>query len=61
MIEFTTTWLVKYNELLDYEFYYIQKLSDEDLEKVLKVLPKNREFIETQLKNIKSGKLKSID
>lgn len=36
-------------------------MSDEDLEKVLKSLPQNKEFIETQLKDIKNGKLKSID
>jgi hypothetical protein len=60
ILELTSPWLIKYNELLNYEFTYLVGLSDEDLEKVLKLLPQNRKFIETQLKDIKSGKLKSI-
>lgn len=61
ILELSMPWLVKYNELLDYEFHYLLKLSDTDLEKVLTLLPQNRQFIEIQLKDIKSGKLKSID
>ena len=61
ILELSTPWLVKYNELLDYEFHYLLKLSDEDLDKVLNLLPHNRQFIETQLKDIKSGKLKPMN
>ncbi|AMO19051.1 hypothetical protein [Flavobacterium columnare] len=61
ILELSMPWLVKYNELLDYEFHYLIKLSDEDLDKVLNLLPHNRQFIETQLKDIKSGKLKPLN
>ena len=61
ILELSMPWLVKYNELLDYEFHYLIKLSDEDLDKVLNLLPHNRQFIEAQLKDIKSGKLKPLN
>jgi hypothetical protein len=61
LVDSTSPWLIRYNELLNYQFYFLLRLSDEDLQKVLKLLPQNKEFIETQLKDIKSGKLKSID
>ena len=61
ILELSMPWLVKYNELLDYEFHYLIKLSDEDLDKVLNLLPHNRQFIETHLKDIKSGKLKPLN
>lgn len=59
--ELTIPWLVKYNELLDYEFYFLSKLPQEEIEKTLKLLPHNREFIQKQLEDIKSGKLKSTN
>jgi hypothetical protein len=61
ILELSMPWLVKYNELLDYEFHYLTKLSDDELDKVLILLPHNRQFIETQLKDIKSGKLKPLN
>lgn len=61
ILELSMPWLVKYNELLDYEFHYLTKLSDDDLNKVLNLLPHNRNFIESQLKDIKSGKLKPLN
>ena len=61
ILKLSSPWLVKYNELLDYEFHYLVKLSDTDLDKVLKLLPQNRSFIEEQLKNIKNGTLKPMN
>lgn len=61
LVDSTSPWLIRYNELLNYQFYFLLKMSDEDLEKVFELLPQNREFIKTQLQDIKSGKLKSTD
>lgn len=61
ILEISMPWLVKYNELLDYEFHHLLKLSDPDLEKVLKHLPQNRPFIEEQIETIKNGSLKPLN
>tara|TARA_R110000751_G_scaffold9617_1_gene35781 strand:- start:442 stop:882 length:441 start_codon:yes stop_codon:yes gene_type:complete len=51
-------WLEKYNELIDFELYYLLNYSTEKREQVLKLLPKNRDFIEGLIRDIKSGELK---
>lgn len=61
ILELASPWLVKYQELLNYQFHYFLKMSDEDLEKVYKLLPENKEFIEYQIKAIKeTGSLKDL-
>lgn len=61
MLELTSPWLVKYQELLNYQFHLLLQMSDEDLEKVYKLLPENKEYIQYQIKAIKeTGNLKEL-
>lgn len=61
ILELATPWFVKYNELLNYQFHFLLEMSDEDLEKVYKLLPENKEFIKLQLKSIKeTGNIKYV-
>lgn len=53
ILELTSPWLVKYNELLNYQFRFLLQMTDEELEKVYKLLPENKEFIQYQIKAIK--------
>ena len=61
ILEIATPWFVKYNELLNYQFIFLLEMSDEDLEKVYKLFPENKEFIQFQLKSIKeTGNIKDL-
>jgi len=60
ILKISTPWLSKYDELLNYELHFISQMKEEELQKTLKLLPKNKEFILTMLSNIKSGKIKPI-
>jgi hypothetical protein len=61
ILELASPWLIKYQELLNYQFHFLLQMSEEDLEKVLKSLPENKEFIQYQIKAIKeTGNLKEL-
>lgn len=61
ILELASPWLVKYQELLNYQFHFLLKMSDEDLEKVYKLLPENKQFIQYQIKSIKeTGDIKDL-
>jgi hypothetical protein len=51
-------WLEKYNELIDIELHFLLNSSEERREQMLKLMPKNREFFEDIIRDIKSGNLK---
>lgn len=53
ILELASPWLVKYQELLNYQFHFLLQMSDEDLEKIYKLLPENKEFIQYQIKAVK--------
>lgn len=56
--EISRPWMEKYNELIDFELYYLLNTSEDRREQILKLMPKNREFIKGLITDIKSGKLK---
>lgn len=61
ILELASPWLVKYQELLNYQFHSLLKMSDEELENFYKLLPENKEFIQYQIKNIKeTGDIKDL-
>ena len=61
LVDSTSPWLIKYQELLNYQFYFLLQMSDEELEKVYKHLPENKEFIQYQIKAIKeTGNVKDL-
>ena len=61
LVDSTSPWLIKYQELLNYQFYFLLQMSDEELEKVYKHLPENKEFIQYQIKAIKeTGNVKNL-
>ena len=61
LVDSTSPWLLKYQELLNYQFHFLLQMSDEDLEKVYKLLPENKEFIKYQIKAIKeTGNVKDL-
>lgn len=49
----------KYNELLDFQLHFLLDLEKSKREEWLKLLPKNKEFIEQIVVQIKEGKIKS--
>lgn len=54
----TASWIHKYDELVNFELHYLLKLSDDKRDEYLKLLPKNREFLEKIIAEIKSGKMR---
>ena len=61
LVDSTSPWLIKYQELLNYQFHFLLQMSDEELEKVYKHLPENKEFIQYQIKAIKeTGNVKDL-
>ena len=61
LVDSTSPWLIKYQELLNYQFHFLLQMSDEELEKVYKHLPENKEFIQYQIKAIKeTGNIKDL-
>ena len=61
LVDSTYPWLIKYQELLNYQFHFLLQMSDEELEKVYKHLPENKEFIQYQIKAIKeTGNVKDL-
>ena len=59
--ELASPWLVKYQELLNYQFHIFLRMSEEDLENVYNLLPENKEFIQYQIQAIKeTGNLKEL-
>jgi hypothetical protein len=61
ILELASPWLVKYQELLKYQFNLLLQMSDEDLEKVYLILPENKEFMQYQLKAVKeTGNLREL-
>ena len=59
--ELASPWLVKYQELLNYQFHLFLRMSAEDLENVYNLLPENKEFIQYQIQAIKeTGNLKEL-
>ena len=61
LVDSTSPWLIKYQELLNYQFHFLLQMSDEELEKVYKYLPENKEFIQYQIKAIKeTGNVKDL-
>ena len=61
LVDSTSPWLIKYQELLNYQFHFLLQMSDEELEKVYKHLPENKEFIQYQIKVIKeTGNVKDL-
>lgn len=55
--DLATPWLIKYNELLNYEIHYLLQMEEEDLQKVFKLIPKNEPFIRQALNEIRGGYL----
>ncbi len=51
-------WLEKYNEIVDLELHFLLNSSDERVEQMLNLLPKNKEFLSQLIKDIKSGNLR---
>lgn len=61
ILELSTPWIEKYNELLNFELHYLAEMEEEKLKKVFKLIPKNEPFIREQLQNIKNGSLKPLN
>ena len=52
-------WIEKYNELVDLELHFLLNSSNERVEQMLNLLPKNKEFLSQLIKDIKLGNLRS--
>ncbi|WP_405295437.1 hypothetical protein [Algibacter sp. Ld11] len=58
ILRISSPWLIKYDELLNYQVHFLSRMEENELKKALKLLPTNEKFILKLLKDIENGNLK---